>query len=293
MKNAKKFKFLFSIILSVLFFLISCLFFGTINKHNIAKADVLYCDDLYVDDGYSGQGEEVVASYDVYFDRIEETEYEGHKSVPSFGNGDPSLTNICAPLAGTNIVGFYDRWCTNLIPNYDAGMTFSNGTYQYYPYMGYEAPKNTLLSLYNLMKTGELGGTSSANFKSGLNSYVNRAGYNISYSSFYKSSNSVDLILLADAIRNNKVGLVMCSEYNYVSTISYNDSKAHIVKRNNGVGHMMMVYGYRIISYYKDNAMIRKDTFLNVCSSYSSSDKGYMQLYDYSKIDEALIVSIF
>lgn len=294
MKNAKKSKFLFTILLSVIICVLSFLTLFSNNNRAFAidNCEVLYSDELYADVDYTSTAEEVVASYDVYFDKLEETEYICHINAPSFGNTDTSKTNACAPLAGLNIVGFYDRWYENLIPNYNPGMVFADGTYHYFPDMGSSATKNTFSSLYSLMKTGVLGGTTSSNFKSGLNSYVSGAGHNISYLSFYSSSTSVNLTMLAEAIRNNRVGLIMCSEYNFVSDILYNDSFAHITKRNNAVGHMMMVYGYRIITYYKDDAVIRRDTFLNVCSSYSTAEVGFMQLYDYSVINEALIVSI-
>lgn len=292
MKNAKKFKFLFTVLLSSLFIMASCLcLIGNAKVFAYTESGRLYCDDLYDTDSYSGQSQEVVSSYDVYFDRMEENNVS-HLSVPSFTNGDPSYTNACAPLAGLNIVGFYDRWSTNLLAGYEAGLVFSNGKFQYYPYTGSSIVENSFASLYKLMKTGELGGTTSSNFKNGLNSYVSNAGYSISYSSFYKSKNSVDLDILTEAVDNNKVGLIMCSEYNFVNGITYNSTQAHINKRNYNIGHMMMVYGYKTYTYYRNDTVIRTDTFLRVCSSYSSGEIGYMQLYDYSDIDEAWIISI-
>lgn len=289
MRNAKKFKVLFTVLLSALCFFVSCFYLFGNAKVYAAAAETLYCDDVYTDGGYVTSG--TVASYDVYFDRMEEKSVS-HLSVPSFTNGNSSYTNACAPLAGLNIVGFYDRWSTDLLAGYEAGLVFANGKFQYYPYTGSTIVENSFASLYNLMKTGELGGTTSSNFKSGLNSYVNNSGYSISYSTFYKNKNSVDLDKLTAAVDNNKVGVIMCSEYNFVNGIVYNETQAHINKRNYAVGHMMMVYGYKTYTYYKGNTVIRTDTFLNVCSSYSSGEKGYVQLYDYSKIDEAWIVSI-
>lgn len=293
MKNAKKFRFFFTILMSLLCCAISCLSLieGNIKAFAATESDVLYCDSMYGENEYFGQSQEVVTSYDVYFDRMEETSV-CHSSVPSFTNGNPSYTNACAPLAGLNIVGFYDRWCINLLAGYEAGLVFANGKFQYYPYTGSSIVENSFVSLFNLMKTGELGGTTSSNFKSGLNTYVKNAGYNISYSSFYKSNNAVDLNKLTTAVNDNKVGLIMCSEYNYVYDIVYNSSQAHITKRNHAIGHMMMVYGYKTFTFYKDNAVIRTDTFLCVCSSYPTGEKGYMQLYDYANIEEALIISI-
>lgn len=292
MKNAKKIKFLFTVLLSLLCFITSCLYLlGDAKVYAATGSETIYCDDLYGENDYSGSGQGVDTSYDVYYDRMELTSVN-HLSVPSFSNGNPSYNNACSPLAGLNIVGFYDRWSTNLLAGYEPGLTFANGNFQYYPTTNSTVVTNAFVSLYSLMKTGELGGTTSSNFKNGLNTYVKNAGYNISYSSFYQGSNSVDLNKLKTAIDNNKVGLLMCSEYNFVYSIVFNDSCSHINKHNYTVGHMMMVYGYETYTYYKDNEVIGTDTFLNVCSSYPTGEKGYMQLYDYSKIEEALIISI-
>ena len=55
---------------------------------------------------------------------------------------------------------------------------------------------------------------------------------------------------------------------------------------------MMMVYGYKTYAYYKDGENFRTDTFLRVTSSDGTCELGYMQLNDFSDIDEAYIMTI-
>lgn len=94
------------------------------------------------------------------------------------------------------------------------------------------------------------------------------------------------------AINAGKVGLVMCSKYNFVYGIMHYDGYTRVSKENGDAGHMMMVYGYQTIAYYKNGVNFQTDTFLYTCSGYGSSEKGYMQLNDYSQINNALVMTI-
>lgn len=294
MKNAKQLK-LFSTILVIAYCAIMGMAFaGNAVVVHAADNSTVYCDDYYYGETYDGQGEVVADYYDVYYDYYEIVDDYQHVNAPSFGNGDPSMPNACGPLAAMNIVAFYDRWCTELISNYDPGMMFANGTYHYYPDLGRAETRSTFKTLYGLMTISSNGGTTSASFRSGLNTYVKNAGYSLSYTSMYKSATSVDLQKLYMAITQDKVGLVMCGEYNYILGINDipSESRIRVVKTNSTIGHMMMVYGCQTYKYYKNGVNFRSDTFLSVCSSYGSGEVGYMLLNDFSKINEAYIMTI-
>ena len=296
MENAHKVNFFTKITVPVLCGVLALINFGSLSvtaaKAEAPVPEARYCAEgeaRYLDEGdepsYDGQGGIVGASYDVYYD---------YKTIVEdvFGNGDSSMTNTCAPVAGANIVGYYDRWSTNLIPNFEPGLMLS-GKYVYYPDMSYEPVTNTIASLYNLMQTNvNGGGTSESEFMSGLTTYVTNAGYNLSYTSFHQNATMVDLPKLKTAINAGKVGLVMCSKYNFVYDIIHYDDHTRVVKENGDAGHMMMVYGYQTIAYYKNGVNFQTNTFLYTCSGYSSSDMGYMQLNDYSQINNAMVMTI-
>lgn len=267
-----------------------------------AKADELentanetfYCADGDDDFIYGGEGETADATYEIEFDYYEIVEDVSYYSAPSFGNSDSSITNSCAPAAGTNIVLFYDRWYENLVPDYTPGIVFGD-SYFYYPDTGDVTTQNVLTTLYNLMDTNiGSGGTSQSQFLNGLSEYVDNAGYDLSYTSFYKGTKTVDLGALKDAINQNKVGVIFCSRYNFVYNIFYMEDQKiiRVIKEDANIGHMMMVYGYQTISYYKDDINFRTDTFLYVSSGYSTSDQGYMELDSYLNIEDALIMTI-
>lgn len=254
--------------------------------------DTFYCADGDDDFIYGGQGEIADSSYEIEHDYYEIVEDVCYYSAPSFGNLDDSMTNTCAPAAGTNVVVFYDRWYENLIPDYTPGIPFDQG-YYYYMDMAKPETTNVLKTLYELMDTNVgSGGTSESQFLNGLSEYVDNAGYDLSYTSFYDGSKTVDLDALKNAIDQNKVGVVFCSRYNFVYGIRHDENKTIVAKEDANIGHMMMVYGYQTIAYYKDDINFRTDTFLHVSSGYSGADQGYLELNSYLNIEDALIMTI-
>ena len=303
MENAHKVNFFTKITVPVLCGVLALINFGSLSvtaaKAEAPVPEARYCAEgeaRYLDEGdepsYDGQGGIVGASYDVYYDYKTIVEDVYLYSVPSFGNANSSMPNSCAPVAGTNIVGYYDRWSPNLIPDYTPGAMVS-GNYRYYPDMSREPVKNPIASLYNLMQTNvNGGGTSESEFMSGLTTYVTNAGYSLSYTSFHQNATMVDLPKLKTAINAGKVGLVMCSKYNFVYGIMHYDGHTQVAKENGDAGHMMMVYGYKTIAYYKDGVNFQTDTFLYTCSGYGAAETGYMQLNDYSQINNALVMTI-
>ncbi len=288
MKNAKRLsltqKLVVAILALVLLFVIP---FASTKTTAFADETVVYYDEI----DYYGTGTHVNDSYQISYDELDRT-VKGYYNGPSLGLHDNNLTNACATLAGANIVAFYDRFYTDLIPNYTPGAITPYGFWMYYPDQGLTPTVELVGTLHTLMNSAD--GTTEAEFKSGLQSFASSKGRSVSYSSFYSSSVNVNLSALETAFNQNKVGLLMCSTYNFVGSISNNaQSKlVHVAKHNSSVGHMMMVYGYEIFKYYVGGSLIRTDTFLSVSSGYADGAKGYILLNDDLTIEQAYIVTI-
>ena len=79
--------------------------------------EIYYMDEsYYVNDGNIMPMAMVDDDETIAYDSKVVTENETGSSFPCFENGNFSLRNTCAPLAGTVLLGYYDRWYESLIP---------------------------------------------------------------------------------------------------------------------------------------------------------------------------------
>lgn len=213
-------------------------------------------------------------------------------SVPSYSNGDNTKTNACAVVAGANVCGYYDRWSTELIPNYTPG-GFNGAVYMYFPQLGRQAVQNCINDLYYAMQTNVTGaGTTMAECKNGLASYTSSKGYTTTYTSMLQGSKSVNLNQLKQAVQNEKIGMIFCRQYNLIYAINQNTGNVTYSKFTNDVAHVMSVYGYKTLAYYRDGAVFRTDTFLFVATGYSTAGTAWVKVSDYIDMEDALVVDI-
>ncbi len=298
MKNAIQKKHLGKIAILAVAGAISLGQFTTMKASASAHAEndeVIYCADaLYGDDVFAGQGTTSTGTYDIICDEMIYEDYAIHPSAPSFGNSNSSITNVCGPVAGTNVVVFYDRLYTELVPDYTPSTIDPTGLFFYYPDMARTQTQNVINSLYDLMDVATLGGTTATGFRNGLVEYIEGQGYSASYSSFYQSATSVNTATLATAINQDKVGVILCSSYNYVYRIQDVDGEdlVSVTKTNSTAAHIMMVFGYQTLGFYNDGEYLFSKTFLCVSSGYSTCEQGYMELDDTVQINEAWIVTV-
>lgn len=249
-------------------------------------------EQVYFDDPtFSGSVASIDDSYEIVYDELVLT-VEGQASAPSHGRHENDMQNACAPLTGSNVVAFYDRFFTDLIPNYEPGAINPYGNYIYLPDRGLQPVTTLIRTLHTAMNSAD--GTTEAEFKAGMQSFLASKGRSITYHSFYSTPTNVDLSTLLYWLDNNKVGVLMCSTYNFVSDI-INDATSnlyYVVKDNSYVGHMMLVYGYEIYQIYVGGTLVRTDTFLSVSSGYSSGADGYILLNDDLTIEKAYILDV-
>lgn len=243
-------------------------------------------------------GDEYSASYTVDYDYkvVNETYRITPGLVTSYGLADNILKNGCTAVAAGNLVGYYDRYLPNLIPNFEPGMVNDRGYFLYFPNIGMAAIDNMILSLADLMGVNKVqAGATETDFINGLTTYVHNKGYDISFKSLYSSATNVNLSVLQQMINSRKLGVIFCNEYNFVYSINHNSAgtSTSVSKRNLPIPHAMMVFGYITIDYYKNNKKFLSETFLQVSSGFADGKQGYMKLNDYSKIVDALVIDIY
>lgn len=169
-----------------------------------------------------------------------------------------TLTNACGAVAGSILVGFYDKYYPNLIPNWDS--YFPNGKYRGQDAVYVPAAMNTL---YTLMRTNvDDVGVSRDDFLNGLQTYMRNQGHSITYRSVATTS-SLNYAACKEAIDSNNP-IVIFSRPGDLYTIGLNDGYDSITPLNISSYHIMVAYGYQEINYYNANGIFRSDTYLYV-----------------------------
>lgn len=268
-----------------------CVFQPLIGETVKAFADDGYfCDEGYTGNSGSSYNDDYTITYDSYEPHYDYTV----GTAPSIGNANNDLTNYCTALGGTNVVTYYDRYCPNLIPDFEPGM-INGSSYQYFPDVGFAAIQNVMDTLYEKMGVNTVQpGATKNDFVNGLTEYVQEKGYSISYSSFYQSATTVNLSQVRRMKAENKVGIIFCNQFHFIYSINHRTSGTEtlVVKRNFPMAHVMMVYGYMTIDYYRNGSVFLTETYLQVASCFGGGDRGYVKVGDFLNISDALLISI-
>ncbi|MDE5547839.1 MAG: hypothetical protein K2J30_02460 [Clostridia bacterium] len=208
----------------------------------------------------------------ISYTRREENYFETEKGVPKYVQY-AQYPNSCGPVAGSIIVGFYDKYYEELIPNYNP--TFSNGSYRkedsvYIPQLTGE--------LYTLMRTNvDDIGVSETDCLNGLRTYVQNKGRSLTYVNLY-GMNGINVNSYQIAVDNNRPSLIFCSKisvYNF-----YYDPNADILSiLTYEGGHVLVAYGYYEVNYYSTSGLFRTDKYLAVSTGLEGIS-GYLKLDD-------------
>ena len=204
-----------------------------------------------------------------------------------YASGD--LTNCCGAVAGSIIVGFYDRYYTELIPNwtpyYSSNLKYrrADTTYVY----------GVMEELYTLMRTNvDDVGVSQADCKSGLQTYVQNQGHSLSYSTI--ESNSVfNFSLYQQSIAANKPVILFCNNVT-VSLIGYTSSTGIGLVSSMPIsgGHIVIGYGYTTVNYYNGDTIFRSDTYLKVSNGRSDLADAYIKIDSTSWLVDGYSVTV-
>lgn len=183
-----------------------------------------------------------------------------------------SYPNACGAVAGANIVGFYDKYYEDLIPDYKTYL--SNGNYK--P-TGSTAIPALIGELYTLMRTNvdDVGCTQSE-FLNGLSQYVSSKGRSVNYTSAFSNGN-INYNTVKSAINNNKLLAIFCLPTELTSIVNGSNSDT-LNSTSISTAHIMIVYGYVKIQYTLTNGSVRTDTYLKVTSGISAPSTAYYRI---------------
>lgn len=245
----------------------------------------------YSDTNYSNNGESTFETEIINYSWQQTTaSVMLNNSFPDYYNTNNSLLNCCANVAGANIIGFYDRFYENLIPDYIPGISRGDN-YSYFNMEFNLAKKQDVINeLYVRMGTNNPeAGTSQSGYKNGLTSYVNEKDRNITFNTAMADS-SLDINKLNQALNNGNPVSLYLSGYN-ISQINDIGGSVTINKFIYSGNHIMIIYGYKTIEYFdENNNLLNSMTYLYVSTGIIQT--GYYILNNNGLINDAETVII-
>ena len=204
--------------------------------------------------------------------------------VPNYNQINDSS---CANVAGTILIGYYDRFCEELVPNYKTYVKI--GTAIRYRIESFEI-QAVMEELYTLMGTDVGGGgTTYSGFHNGMKSYVNAHGY--SYST--EDLGSLNFNKYKSAVDNNKPVAIFLLNYSYAVGGEDNGTSEVIKSHYSTVAHVVVGCGYKVDTYYNANGqVIATRTYLKVASGWVQYGITYLCLDGKSEIYKADSITI-
>lgn len=194
----------------------------------------------------------------------------------------------CANTAGAVIVTYYDRFATNLIPDFTP--YFQIGTLIRYRTTASEVA-NVVETLRDDMGTVN-GGTTFAQFEAGMQTYVTRQGYTYSSSSVF-SWGSFDFDKYKTAVEAGKPVAMFMSGFSMYKGMTTTGTEDTIISDYSAAGHVVVGCGYRCDTYYNSsNQVISTRRYLKVASGHDGYGIAYLNIQGTGNMDKAIAVTI-
>lgn len=214
-------------------------------------------------------------------------EYTFPYSVPYYYSNN--FSNACGPIAGAIVVGYYDKYYENLIPDYTA----------YYEATGrYKLPDSinvptTLRALYILMRTNQdAAGVSEQECLDGLKSYVEWRGSSLSYTAVKTLNSSFNFTTYKNQINAGNPVLLFCDSVQLLDLV-FEETRDIISPGISSVDHIVVAFGYCKCYYYDENGNnFRTDTYLRIATGWTANKTGCIKV-DGVSIDSGFAVDIY
>lgn len=238
---------------------------------------------------YSGYGEAATRASKEYetinYTSREETYIETVKGVPLYTQLS-DYPNSCGAVGGAIIVGFYDKYYNDLIPNYSSSV--SSGAYKradnvYVPQL--------IGDLYSLMRTNvDDVGVSEADCLTGLRTYVLNKGRTLWLTSIV-SSGTVNESAYKNAINNNTPSLVFCDKMELCNWTTGSNSVT--IEKTTYVGaHIVVAYGFLEVKYYNGSSCFRTEKYLQIATGLETTEGRYINIGNTDWCNAAYAVTV-
>lgn len=185
------------------------------------------------------------------------------------------LTGGCAAVAGGNLIGYFDRYYEELIPNHAAGKYIS----EYYSYNLADTYVYQAIDTLYADMNGTESGINESNFKNGLKTYCARKGLTCDFNSLM-SWGKLDYGSVKSSMKNNKPVALLLNTYNTCNIHILNNYDYIDYTKYFG-NHVMVGFGYRDITYNMPNGNKDNYRFIYVATGFGDPSDAYFNI-DYS-----------
>jgi len=216
----------------------------------------------------------------IYYENKTEDKFNMALRAPSYTTSP--YTASCACVAGANVIGFYDRYDENLIPNHSSG-TAVGTTYIYSS--DDSAVQAVIRELYSYMGTTATG-TTEKKFKDGLTNFCKDKGHGITFTSCMQGD-SLSYSLAQNYLKQNQPIALFLSGYN-VTTMTENSNNDSLSVYVSDAPHIMIGFGYKTYVYDGN----RVYNYISVASGIAGNSSGLFNINYKTKINNALAVKI-
>lgn len=196
-------------------------------------------------------------------------------------NYSPAIGS-CGAIGGGNLIGFFDRYDENLIPNHTSGKPFAN-TYLYS--IEDTAVQAVIRELYDYMGT-TTSGTTEKQFKDGITDFCNDKGHSVTFSSCMQGS-SFSYSKAQNYLDGNQPIVLFLSGYNVIDLRERENEDFRSIYTS-AANHIMISFGYMTYVYDGTNTYY----YMAVSSGITGHSQGIYDINYKTKINNALAVSI-
>jgi len=236
---------------------------------------------------YAEHGGNLISYYteNVYYSDKDQDIYIINPKLPSYG---PSYT--CGVVAGTNIVAWYNKQYSSLIPGHTAGQfgppPFFQNTWGWTSTNSYINQLAQDLS-DTMQETVE--GVTIQDYTDGLDSYVSSKGQTFTSTSLMDNG-TLDYEAVKTALESGQLLSVFVDGYTF-ALVSPKTGFDIIGNEEYAGLHVMAVYGYMEIEYYDGPNKIRHEKLLQVHTGFSGIHS-MLRLNSWVTLHEVLITHI-
>ncbi len=251
--------------------------------------EAFIAESAYKGFGYCGDGSTTVVTQTVEHASKQVENYTIQFELPNYMGSVYGITS-CANTAGAIIIGYYDRFYENLIPDYQSYVSIG-GVVCYKT--GATEVFDLVMELYDLMGTDKnQAGTTYAGFQSGMQQYVTGKGYTYTTTNMF-TNGSLNMTSYKNAVQAGKPVAMFLSGFAMLVNTSQTTPTDTITSHYINSTHATVGCGYRIDTYYDESGrLIDTRNYLKIASGLESYDIGYLNINALGQMDKAIAVDI-